>query len=190
MQAIKSHLALQHPRFICKDTSEKQELTVALSNEVGRPATQHQLERLRQFAGNEFDALAPLYTQFNGLAFHLNGETAGLWVATIDDLQRLNLEWREWFVDLDPAELYAFQREGVAFATIAASGNYFVVHGGRVFYSDHDGGDDAVWGESLERFFVRALSDPARFLHDAGCYTRYSDGKTDSQFIPESFAHD
>ena len=80
--------------------------------------------------------------------------------------------------------------KGLAFATIATSANYFVVYNGKIYYSDHDGGDDRVWGENLELFFQRALSDPAQFLSDAGCYTRYSDGRTDRQFIPESFVHD
>lgn len=39
-------------------------------------------------------------------------------------------------------------------------------------------------------FFRKAFSDPARFLFDAGCCTRYLDGRTDRQFIPESFIHD
>jgi hypothetical protein len=60
---------------------------------------------------------------------------------------------------------------------------------GKVCYSDSDGGNDAVWAKNLEAFFKRAPVDPCKFL-DAGCYTRYFDGKTDRQFIPETFLHD
>jgi hypothetical protein len=134
--------------------------------------------------------LAPLYEMFNGACFHVNDETAGLVIAPIDRLRKLNSEWREWFAHLEPHELYDFQRAGFAFATIAASGNYFVIHHGQVYYSDHDGGDDSIWGRSLEEFFGRAFSDPACFLYEAGCHTRYSNGETDRQFIPKSFIHD
>ncbi len=190
MRAIREHLALQNPRFVCKDAYEVGELSVPLSNDVGAPASRLQLEQLRELAGPAFDTLAPLYEAFNGLGFHVNADTAGLFVAPIEQLAELNRDWREWFSDIAPADLYEFQRHGFAFATIVASANYFVVFRGRIYYSDHDGGDDAVWGEDLERFFSRALSDPPRFLYEAGCYTRYSDGETDAQLIPERFVHD
>jgi hypothetical protein len=47
-----------------------------------------------------------------------------------------------------------------------------------------------VWGENLDAFFTRALADPVKFLDAAGSYTRYFDGKTDRQYIPETFLHD
>jgi hypothetical protein len=190
MRSIREHLALQNPRFVCKDAYEVGELELPLSNESGPPAGPRKLDALRDLAGPAFATLAPLYEEFDGLVFHINGETAGLLVAPIDELEELNREWREWFTDVAPADLYEFQRHGFAFATIVASANYFIVHQGRIYYSGHDGGDDALWGENLEGFFLRALSDPARFLWDAGCYTRYSDGETEAQLIPERFVHD
>jgi hypothetical protein len=145
---------------------------------------------LRRVAGDEAEALTPLYTEFNGAVLHTNGETSRLVVAPIAELEEFNTDWRDWFEHLDPGELYDFQRSGIAFAAVAASGNYFVMYQGRVYYSDHDGGDDAIWGAHLEEFFERALSKPARFLYEAGCHTRYSDGETERQFIPESFIHE
>jgi len=190
MRIIKEHLSLKNPRFRCRDTAEHYELIVPLSHAAGSPAKRTELDELRRVAGSEAEWLLPFYSEFNGIIFHRHGDTAGLIVASIDKLETLNNEWREWFQDMEPEDLYDFQREGLAFASIAASANFFVVHEGTVYYSDHDGGDDRVWGENLELFFERALSDPARFLSDAGCYTRYFDGSTDRQFIPESFMHD
>lgn len=65
-----------------------------------------------------------------------------------------------------------------------------VVHQTRVFYSNHNGGDDSIWGENIPDLIVRALRDPVDFLLHAGCYTRYFDGESDDQFIPEEFLHD
>lgn len=190
MKIIEQHVALKNPRFICRDTSEHYELTVPLSHAVGSPAKISDLDKLRRIAGTEAKWLLPLYTEFNGISFHQYGDTAGLIVASIDQLEALNNEWREWFQGMEQDELYEFQQEGLAFASIAASANFFVIYMGKVYYSDHDGGDDHIWGENLELFFKGALTDPARFLFDVGCYTRYSDGRTDRQFIPESFVHD
>jgi hypothetical protein len=190
VQVVREHLALRNPRFVCKDTSDTHELVVPLAFQAGPPATSQELRELEAAAGREAVGLIPLYREFNGVAFHLNRDTAGLLIASVEELAGLNAEWREWFSDLEPDELFNFQRDGVAFATIAASGNYFVIHKGAIYYSDHDSGDDSPWGENIEQFLERALSDPARFLYEAGCYTRYSDGETDRQFIPESFLHD
>ena len=190
MRIIKDHVTLKNPRFICRDTSEHYQLTVPLSHAVGSPVRTSDLDELHRIAGTEAKWLLPLYSEFNGIIFHQYGDTAGLIVASIDQLEALNNEWRVWFQDMRQEELYDFQREGLAFASIAASATFFVISKGRVYYSDHDGGDDRIWGDNLELFFKGALSDPARFLFDAGCYTRYSDGRTERQFIPESFVHD
>ena len=189
MTAVRRHLALKNPRFRCLDVGKKHSLTVKVRSMVGPPATARQLNTLRKLAGKEYAILEPLYREFNGLVLHSHRDTAGLVVSPVNELAAFAKDWRSSFF-VDEADLYPFQREGVAFATIAASGNYFVVHKGKVYYSDHDGGDDAVWGTGLETFFRRALRDPPKFLYDAGCYTRYSDGKSDRQFIPEAFLHD
>ncbi len=190
VQSILDHLALPKPRFLCNDAYGSEQLVVRLSNKVGRPASKRQLAALMHLAGPSFATLAPLYATCNGLELHRHGATAGLCVFAIAELAQRNLEWRAWFADREPSELYEFQRAGFAFATVEGSGNYFVAHAGRIHYSDHDGDDDAVWGEGVEDFFRRALSDPARFLREAGCYTRYSDRRTDTQFLPKRFLHD
>jgi hypothetical protein len=147
------------------------------------------LKALQKLAGKEYAALEPLCRQCNGLVLHTHRKTSGLVIGAVGSLSDFATDLKASFL-VDEADLYPSQREGVAFATTQASGNYFVVHKGTVYYSDHDGGDDAVWGRNLDAFFTRALADPARFLNDAGCYTRYVDGKTDRQFIPETFLHD
>ena len=189
MKALRSHLALKNPRFECWDLERKHSLTVKLRSAVGKPATVRELKSLQKLAAREYAALEPLYREFNGLTLHMHRDTAGLAIAPIRELSAFADDSNTLLFG-DEAEHYPFQREGVPFATIVASGNYFVIHKGKVYYSDHDGGDDSVWGTDLEGFFRRALRDPPRFLYDAGCYTRYSDGKTDTQFIPETFIHD
>lgn len=189
MQAIKEHTALARPRFICRDIGETAELVVELKNSLGPPATAEALATLETLAGSASPILRPLYEQYDGLVFHEHGGTAALVVAEIGKLHETNAEWREWFEGWPDDRLYEYQRDGFAFATIERSGNYFVLFKECIFYSDHDGGDDTPWAESLEAFFARALGDPVRLLSDAGSYTRYSDGLTDKQYIPVRFEY-
>jgi hypothetical protein len=188
MKALLEHLALKNPRFRCRDVSEQHSLIVNLGSVVGPPATAAELIELRAIAGPEYPYLEGLYRLFNGVALHHHGGTFGLVIASIDELAALGSDWRDSFY-VPAEELEPYQRAGVAFATIYESGNYFASHDGKVYYSDHDGDDATPWS-SLEAFFEGALLDPPKFLLDVGCYTRFSDGKTDLQFIPEEFLHD
>jgi hypothetical protein len=189
MDVIRQHIALTRPRFRCRDVDETTLITVDLQHGQGRPASAKQLARLAQLSGDAYATLVPLYRENDGLIFHAHGDTAGLVVATIRELKKLNADWRKWFKDVPVEELYDYQRHGFAFATIHQSGNYFVAYQGRIYYSDHDDAPAEPWSANLTAFFERALGDPVRFLEDAGCYTRYSDGRTDKQFIPISFEH-
>jgi hypothetical protein len=189
MEALRRHLALENPRFVCRDVRRERELIVRVTSSAGPPATDSELEELRRIVGPEYAFLEPLYRHFNGVSLHGHGETFGLVAFPIEELSSFAQECRASFWD-EESELFPFQRDGVPFATIFASGNYFACHQGKVYYSDHDGGDDALWGASLEAFFERALVDPAKFPYDAGCYTRYFDGESDRQFIPEKLLHD
>ena len=71
------------------------------------------LDELRRIAGSEAEWLLPLYSEFNGIIFHRHGDRAGLAIASIEELEALNSEWREWFQDMEPEDLYNFQRDGL-----------------------------------------------------------------------------
>ena len=82
-------------------------------------------------------------------------------------------------------------REGIAFGEIPHSANFFVVgvgeDAGKVYYADHDDFRESPIAENLEELLDRIRSNPANFLYQCGCYTRYSDGKTDRQWIPKEY---
>jgi hypothetical protein len=134
--------------------------------------------------------IVEFYKVHNGIKLYCNGETSGLQLYSVDDLKELNEEWKESFSYYEEDELYEFQKNGVAFGDISFSGNYFVFNDGKIFYSDHDGGDDSPVGETFNDFLSKISSDPAQFLYDMGCYTRYTDGETEGQYIPKQFVAD
>jgi hypothetical protein len=80
--------------------------------------------------------------------------------------------------------------------TVPHSGNYFVVpikgpSIGKVFYANHDGWYEKPFAKSFDDFVVRITKNPVKLLNDElGCYTRYSDGKTDLQWIPKKYFSD
>jgi len=185
MKVIFDYVSNKNQKFYCRDNKKEKELTVVLKNELGKPCDNKAIKTLEKIAGTESIYLQNLYQFCDGGDFQLNNKTIGLRIVSIENLESLNEEWKESFSYYEEEDLYDFQKNGFAFAEIYQSGNYFVMYNGKVFYSDHDGGDDTKWGNSIEDFLNIAFSDPAKFLYDAGCYTRYYDGKSDIQYIPE-----
>ena len=93
---------------------------------------------------------------------------------------------------LEPDEQPAGVKDALAFAEIPHSGNYFTVkisgpNTGKIYYADHDDFDDEPFAESFVDFVARIVADPAQFLYDVVCYTRYSDGKTSTRWIPKEY---
>ena len=59
---------------------------------------------------------------------------------------------------------------------------------GKIFYADHDGWYESPFAEDFNGFLLHVTQEPARLLaKEVGCFTRYSDGKTDTQWIPEEY---
>src|SRR5262249_28444794 len=86
-------------------------------------------------------------------------------------------------------------RQGIAFAEIPHSANYFIIQpngedAGKVFYADHDDFQPAPFANSFEEFLDSIVANPADFLNRLGCYNRYSHGKTDIQWIPKEYVPD
>ena len=83
-------------------------------------------------------------------------------------------------------------KEGIAFGEIPHSANFFVVaeseRAGKIYYADHDDFRESPIAGDLDELLDRIRNDPADFLYQCGCYTRYSDGKTDTKWIPKEYA--
>ena len=140
--------------------------------------------------GGPCDEVKQLYAAHDGLCLYCQGDSPAVQFHAIGDWIALQREWKRWYEGLDNAELYDFQKHGVAFGEVYFSGNYFVLYQGKVFYANHDGGDDTPLADTFFGFLSLFCEEPARFLCRLGCYTRYEDGKTDAQWIPERYVAD
>ncbi|MCX6923665.1 MAG: hypothetical protein NT154_10730 [Verrucomicrobia bacterium] len=129
---------------------------------------------------------------------HVLSDAAGIELLPVDQWGEATEDMRRYFHDL--AEKPAIDQDhivtGVAVATVRHSGNYFVLPiqgpaGGKVFYANHDGWYDSAFADDFDGFLAHATREPVSLLNDElGCYTRYSDGKTDAQWIPEEYFAD
>lgn len=89
--------------------------------------------------------------------------------------------------------------EFLVLGSAAYSGNYLVLDFGAraeekpILYLDHEMGYRDCGAESrafrhLPDLLAFAMKDPVGFLNEKlGCFTRYSDGKTETQWIPKSY---
>jgi hypothetical protein len=59
---------------------------------------------------------------------------------------------------------------------------------GKVFYINHDDWRDQPFAESFDEFLAHISDSPATLLsEELGCYARYSEGQTDTQWIPIAY---
>lgn len=186
-----AHLHEQESRFVCypADPDSPERIEVPIRHAVGSPAESSHLAKLRGLLGEHSVEVEELYANHDGFELYVQSpDHIGLILLPIGEWEpatrRFQEELEEWGRSLDDA--FDFEREGILFGEPAFSGNHFFLYNGAVFYSDHDGGDDPL-APSFNGFLNRLIDDPAKFLYDLGCYARYSDGRTDTQWIPERY---
>lgn len=136
------------------------------------------------------------YSEYDGIVFHqdlISGE-AGLEIHPVKNWGNVTLMMKEWYDLVDEDELEEagvdWLESAIAFAEAPSSGNYFVIalegeKAGKILFADHDGLESDVYANSFFEFLKKYLDAPAKEMYNMGCTTRYSDGKTNIQWIPE-----
>lgn len=161
---------------------------------LNRRATATELWELRALLG-EYAAEAELiYAAHNGFVLYKDclSDAAGIealpvrrWAEAAKDL---NESLSSFVAGHDPDHILG----GVPFAQVPHSGNYFVIpiegsSAGKVFYADHDGWYESAFAVGFDDFVHRVTTNPAAPMsNELGCYTRYSDGATNAQWIPRA----
>ncbi len=148
--------------------------------------------QLREFS----EEFSEFFSEHNGITFHRDtlSDAAGLQIHPIEDWNEITSLMREWYEFIDEEELdeagIDWLESGIAFAEVPHSGNYFVLalegkNAGKILYSDHDGLEYEPYADTFFAFLKKYLAAPEKEMYRLGCYTRYSDGKTNIQWIPE-----
>ncbi len=152
MQKFMEHLQDSRPGFRCSKPGSREsrlEHEVQVRHDLGKAASQDEIEILCSKLGEGCEQLIDLYSQHNGMTLYVEGEDAGITFFPIESFEERNSEWHEWLDDLEEDEMWDFQKSGIAFGEIVASGNYFVFWEGKIYYADHDGGDDVPYGDTF-----------------------------------------
>jgi hypothetical protein len=207
---FEAHLQQENPAFrcyACRDRSMQLDLVARVNNRLGPPADKTALSAVEEFLGPKATTVKLFYAKHDGVLMYEDSRTTrwsggesrttgiaffpvGQWASTSGEM-RSSLVAMGWSED----EFTEWLRQGIAFCEIPQSGNYFVIqptgqHAGKIYYADHDDFNPDPIAESFEAFLDSILADPADFLYRHGCYTRYSDGKTDIQWIPKEYVAD
>ena len=188
------------PGFRCSAAESGARFLASIHHILNPPASPASIAQIRQKLGSHASQVADFYKHHDGFVLYHDSKSdaAGIELLPVEQWEEATEDMRDWFDHLadepesDPDQIVT----GVAIATVPHSGNYFVMpiqgpSAGKIFYADHDGWYESAFADDFAGFMDRVTRDPVKLLaEDVGCYSRYSDGKTDTQWIPEEFLAD
>lgn len=163
-------------------------------------ASSESLAQIQQMLGDHADQITTFYKRHDGCVLYRDtkSEAAGIELLPVGQWEAATADMRDWFDHLldepenDPDHIVT----GISIATVPHSGNYFVMpvegpSAGKIFYADHDGWYESAFADDFNGFLERVSREPVKLLaEDVGCYTRYWDGETSAQWIPEEYFAD
>ncbi len=199
---LREMLSHTSPSFRCYyagDRTEQLGFTASVRHILGKPATVQALVQLDSQLGDAGVVIRDLYAMHDGMTLYCDtkSDAAGFELFQIADWPMQTAEMRESMeaMGMDMDEMPGWFSSGVVVGQIPHSANYFVIgttddESGKIFYMDHDDFIEGPIAENAESLIAVLLGDPAQFLYDRGCYTRYSDGKTDRQWIPKQYLNE
>jgi hypothetical protein len=187
-------------RCIAASSKSRSSFVARICHTLRPPASSEQLEYIRKRLGEYATQVIDFYRENDGFVLYRDtlSDAAGFellpieqWYEATEDMKD-SLSYIAEVPDNDPDHILT----GVAIATVPHSGNYFVMpiegnSAGSIFYANHDGWYESAFTESFEGLLTRLVENPVNLLNkEFGCYTRYSDGKTEVQWIPEEYFRD
>ncbi|MBL8795169.1 MAG: SMI1/KNR4 family protein [Planctomycetia bacterium] len=185
--------------FACGDPSEEPRFLARVINVVGKAGSMTAIAAVDTACSADAPALRRFVQRHDGVMLYQDekSDAAGIEFFKATEWQVRTKEMRESMIAMgfEENDMPEWFHKGVVFGEIPHSGNYFVVQpsgigAGRVFYCDHDDFQTEPLAESLEDLLSLIVKDPPGFLYQCGCFTRYSDGKTDIQWIPMAYIAD
>ncbi|MGE0534699.1 MAG: SMI1/KNR4 family protein [Pirellulales bacterium] len=166
---------------------------------IGPTASDEALKVLVQLLGRAAPSMKEFVGLHDGLVLYCDtrSDTAGVRLFEVANWQPKTQEMRESMLAMgwDVDDLPVWYERGIVIGEIPHSANYFVLQtdggdAGQVFYCDHDDFEPDALAESFAELLHMIVEDPANFLYERGCYARYSDGNTDTQWIPREYLRD
>jgi hypothetical protein len=201
-QALEEFTKSPAPGFRCFAAGDKAgpRFLASIRHILNASASPAAIAQIRKLLGSHADQVATFYQCHDGFVLYRDtkSEAAGIELLPVAQWEEATEEMRDGFNYLvnDPENDPDHIVTGISISTVPRSGNYFVmpVHGpnaGKIFYADHDGWYESAFADNFDSFLARVTREPVKLLaKDVGCYTRYSDGMTKAQWIPEEYFSD
>lgn len=181
----------KNPRFLClslKDRSTQREL--GLHHEVGSEPSGAGLDVLE-----EGDLLRLLLERVSSLRLYCDNlsDASAFYIAHSDEWGELRSEFEDWVIDRETA-LPAWVAEAIVFAEIPNSSVYFLYSTGDdkgcIYEYSGDGDELSKVSDSLEAFVNHISTPNSQLMADIQSHTRFSDGESDIQWLPQVYLHD
>jgi hypothetical protein len=202
MSLAKLNELLAHPApgFICEGAGETgaKKFLAKITHEALGPASASDLSKLEAMIPSGAEQLLAFYKIHDGVILYKDtvDDAEGVELFAVENMEEGTNELREWLDTIEEEDDGNKLKSAIAIGQVPHSGNYFAmpVEGlgvGKVFYVDHDDWSEEPFANSFDEFVDRITTSPAKLLaEDLGCYARYSDGKTEIQWIPEEYFPD
>lgn len=150
---------------------------------------------MKQF-GKVSPSLVEFFKLHDGVRLYCdtNSDAAGIEFFPVEQwpAEKLELHSSAMAMGFDEADMPEWYNSGAVFGEIPHSGNYLLIDSGgdtagQVFYFDHDDFRTEPIAMSFDELLAAIVRDPPGFLYECGCYARYSDSRTDIQWIPKTY---
>jgi hypothetical protein len=171
-------------------------LLANVSNELNATADANALAEIELRLGVFAKSFQRLYGLHNGMTLYIDSKSsaADLCIFPIEDWENQTKGMADQLLDMgwEEERFPPWLPGAIAFGEIRESAYFFVVgtkesYAGQIFYLDHDDYVEEPLAQNLDVFLDMINADPAKFMYQRGCYTRYFDGKTDIQWIPKEY---
>jgi hypothetical protein len=195
LDKFEAHLRDPAPGFRCYAAGNKSKDTTLLArvgHQIGPPAASAAGDTVKTISIPAKSSLIRFVELHDGLLLYRDkkSDAAGIRFFPAAEWESRTAEMRESMeaMGIDTSDMPDWFHCGTVFAEIPESANYFVIdNGGKVFYADHDDFGDEFIASSFDQFLDMIVDDPPGFLYRRGCYTRYSDGSTATQWVPKEY---
>jgi len=199
LEDFESHINDPAPGFRCHAAGDKLErlrFLARVENILSGPGSADELSEIADFSGPPWMTLTRFVEEHDGIKLYhdTKSDAAGLEIYPTYDWRSRTLEMRESMTAIffDAPDTPNWISDGIAIGEIPQSANYFVLQldgadSGKIFYANHDDFTTEPIADSFEQFLQMIIGNPPGFMLARGCYTRYLDGETDTQWIPVEY---
>ncbi len=204
LNKLEELLERKNQRFICipagAQSGEHTTFTAYITHEVSPPLASKQLKELEEKIGYH-DQLFKLLSMYGSVRLFCDSlsDNSAYYLAHPDEWSDLYQNFNMWLENLDENErkdfLPGWIENALVIGEIPSSGNYYLFplsgdERGKVFEFEHDGFEFIEEGKDLYRFIDKISTVNESLINNILSHTRYSDGKTDTQWLAQRYECD